>query len=90
MKKNAPGPVLVSFSTAAQAYESLAPHTHPHGVSVLPGIDIVACGLLALVAALIAYRKFGRTPFIPRECHQAWRHPIECRPPAMRIPGEKR
>jgi hypothetical protein len=54
--------VLSSFSTAAQAHESLAPHTHPHGISMLPGIDIVACGLLALVAVLIAYWRFGRTP----------------------------
>jgi hypothetical protein len=37
--------VLSSFSTAAQAHESLVPHVHPHGVSMLPGIDIVACGL---------------------------------------------
>jgi MYXO-CTERM domain-containing protein len=53
---------LFSFSATAQAHESLAPHTHPHGVSILPGIDIVAAwGLLAL-AALIAYRTFRRTP----------------------------
>src|SRR5262245_15705512 len=54
--------VLSSFSSAAQAHESLVPHTHPHGVSMLPGIEIVACGLLVLAAALIAYRKFRRTP----------------------------
>jgi hypothetical protein len=54
--------VLSSFGATAQAHESLAPHTHPHGVSMLPGIDIVVCGLLALGAALIAYWKFGRAP----------------------------
>ena len=54
--------VLSSFSATAQAHESLAPHTHPHGVSMLPGIDVVAYGLLVLAAALIAYRKFRRTP----------------------------
>jgi len=54
--------VLSSFSGSAQAHESLVPHTHPHGVSMLPGIEIVACGLLVLAAALIAYRKFRRTP----------------------------
>ena len=53
--------VLCSFSASAQAHESLAPHTHPHGVSMLPGIDMVACGLLALVVALIVHWKFGRT-----------------------------
>jgi len=52
--------VLLSFVASAQAHESLVPHTHPHGVSVLPGLDIVACGLLALAAALIAYWKFRR------------------------------
>jgi hypothetical protein len=54
--------ILSSFSTAAQAHESLAPHTHPHGISMLPGIDFVACGLLALVASLIVYWKFVRSP----------------------------
>jgi len=54
--------VLSSLSTSAQAHESLVPHTHPHGLSTLPGIDAVACALLALAAALIAYRKFRRTP----------------------------
>ena len=52
-----------SFGAAAQAHESLVPHTHPHSVSMLPGIDTaIACGLLALAAALIAFWKFGRTP----------------------------
>jgi hypothetical protein len=54
--------VLFSFSATAQAHESLAPHTHPHGVSMLPGIDMVAWGLLALGAALLAYWKFRRAP----------------------------
>jgi hypothetical protein len=52
--------VLFSFGATAQAHESLVPHTHPHGVSMLPGLDILACGLLALAAALIAYWKFRR------------------------------
>jgi hypothetical protein len=54
--------ILSSFSASAQAHESLVPHTHPHGVSMLPGIEIVACVLLAVVTALIAYRKLRRTP----------------------------
>jgi hypothetical protein len=53
--------ILSLYSAAAQAHESLVPHTHPHGVSMLPGIDIVAGGLLALAAVLIAFWKFGRT-----------------------------
>ena len=54
--------VLSSFSTATQAHESLVPHTHPHGISMLPGIDVVLYGLLALAAALIVYWKSKRTP----------------------------
>jgi hypothetical protein len=53
---------LFSLSATAQAHESLAPHTHPHGVSILPGIDIVAACVLLALAALIAYRTFRRTP----------------------------
>jgi hypothetical protein len=48
--------VLTSFSTAAQAHESVVPHTHPHGVSMLPGIDTIVYGLLVLAAALIAWK----------------------------------
>jgi ABC-type arginine transport system permease subunit len=54
--------VLFFFSATAQAHESLVPHTHPHGVSMLPGIDIVACGLLALAVVVVAYWKFRRAP----------------------------
>jgi len=49
----------VLFSLAAvgaQAHESLAPHHHPHGLSMLPDPG----GALALAAALFAYFKFGR------------------------------
>ena len=52
--------LLSAFSMPAQAHESLVPHVHPHGLSMLPGIDAVACALLALVVALIAYWRFGR------------------------------
>ena len=48
--------VLTSFSTAAQAHESVAPHTHPHGVSMLPGIDTIVYALLVLAGALIAWK----------------------------------
>jgi hypothetical protein len=48
--------VLLSVSTAAQAHDSVVPHAHPHGVSMLPGIDIIACGLLVLAGALIAWK----------------------------------
>ena len=48
--------VLLSFSTAAQAHESVVPHAHPHAMSMLPGIDTVAYGLLVLAGALIAWK----------------------------------
>ena len=54
--------LLSAFSMPAQAHESLVPHGHPHGLSMLPGNDVVICTLLALVVALIAYRKFVRVP----------------------------
>ena len=52
--------LLSALSLPAQAHESLVPHGHPHGLSMLPGIDVIRCALLALVVALIAYRKFMR------------------------------
>ena len=53
---------LPALTMPARAHESLVPHAHPHGLSMLPGIDVVICTLLALVVALIAYRKFVRLP----------------------------
>ena len=54
--------LLSAFSTSAQAHESLVPHAHPHGLSMLPGTDAVMCMLLALAVALIAYWRFMRVP----------------------------
>ena len=54
--------LLCAFSMPAQAHESLAPHAHPHGLSMLPGTDVVLCTLLALVVALIVHRKLVRLP----------------------------
>jgi hypothetical protein len=47
---------------AAQAHEALVPHIHPHGISMLPGLDTIALAVIALAAALIAYLKFGWAP----------------------------
>ena len=52
--------LLCALTIPARAHESLVPHVHPHGLSMLPGIDVIICALLALVVALIAYRKFMR------------------------------
>ena len=54
--------LLSAFSMPAQAHESLAPHTHPHGLSMLAENDAVTCMLFALVVALIAYWRVGRAP----------------------------
>ena len=54
--------LLSAFSMPAQAHESLVPHGHPHGLSMLAGNDVVVCALVALVAGLIAYWRFRRVP----------------------------
>ena len=54
--------LLSAFSMPAQAHESLVPHGHSHGLSILPGTDAVMCMLLALAVALIAYWRFMRVP----------------------------
>ena len=47
-------------AAAAQAHESLVPHSHPHGVSPLPDIDtFIVGGIFMIAAALVAYAKFG-------------------------------
>lgn len=48
-------------AVAAQAHESLAPHSHPHGVSVLPGLGTVVVGAIVLAAALVAWLQFRRS-----------------------------
>jgi len=54
--------LLLSLSaTAAQAHESLVPHTHPHGVSMLPDLDtFVVGGIFTIAVVLLAYARFGR------------------------------
>jgi hypothetical protein len=46
---------VLTVSSMAQAHDSLVPHTHPHGVSVLPDLYamlaaafLVACGVFAI------------------------------------------
>ena len=54
--------LLSALSMPAQAHESLVPHGHPHGLSMLPGIDAIMCVLLVLAVALIAYWRLMRVP----------------------------
>ena len=54
---------LLLFTGAAQAHESLVPHAHPHGPSLLPELDsFIVGGIFMLAAALAAYAKFGARP----------------------------
>ena len=52
--------LLAASSMPAQAHESLAPHAHPHGLSMLAGNDAIICMMFALAVALIAFWRFGR------------------------------
>jgi hypothetical protein len=54
--------VLFSLAAgAAGAHESLVPHHHPHGVSMLPDLGSVAVGAVVLAAALIAWLGYRRS-----------------------------
>ena len=52
--------LLSTLSLPAQAHDSLAPHAHPHGLSMLAGNDAIICMMFALAVALIAFWRFGR------------------------------
>ena len=53
---------LLLAAMAAEAHESLVPHHHPHGVSMLPGLDTIFVGAIFVIAvAFLAYAKFGRS-----------------------------
>ena len=54
--------LLAIFSMPAQAHDSLAPHAHPLGLSMLAGNDAIICILFALVVGLVAYWRFRRAP----------------------------
>ena len=52
--------LLSAFSMPAQAHDFLAPHAHPHGLSMLASRDAVICMLF--VVGLVAYWRFRRAP----------------------------
>jgi hypothetical protein len=54
--------VLLSLAAgAAHAHESLMPHHHPHGLSMLPDLDTFIVGGIFLTAvALVAYVRLDR------------------------------
>ena len=39
---------------SAQAHESLVPHTHPHGFSLLPGLDSIVLAVIILAVGALA------------------------------------
>ena len=43
---------------AAYAHDSLAPHTHPHPISMLPDVGTFGIAALVLALAIIAYAQF--------------------------------
>jgi hypothetical protein len=50
--------VSVFIAGAAQAHESLVPHTHPHGLSILPDVGTFGIAALVLALAVIAFAQF--------------------------------
>ena len=56
---------LLWLGTAgAQAHESIIPHHHPHGPSLLPGLDLIGVAALILALGVIVYarRRSRRAP----------------------------
>jgi hypothetical protein len=48
-------PVFAALAEIAVAHNSLAPHSHPHGVSPLLGTWMIVAAALAGLALLLAY-----------------------------------
>jgi hypothetical protein len=45
----------VLTASAAHAHDSLVPHTHPHGISMLPDVGTFGVAALVLALAVIAF-----------------------------------
>jgi hypothetical protein len=52
--------VLASSTTSALAHPSTAIHDHPHNLSSLPGIELIAAGVLVAALAVAMLLKFKR------------------------------
>jgi hypothetical protein len=46
--------VAMFTAGAAHAHDSLVPHTHPHGISMLPDVETFGIAALLLALAVIA------------------------------------
>ena len=42
---------------AAEAHESIVSHQHPHGLSMLPGVDLIGVAALILALTVIVVMK---------------------------------
>jgi uncharacterized membrane protein SpoIIM required for sporulation len=52
--------IVSLFSGSAHAHDSLVPHTHPHGVSMLPGVEVIGVAALLLAITVISVAQFRR------------------------------
>ncbi|MBI3704036.1 MAG: hypothetical protein HY244_09375 [Rhizobiales bacterium] len=52
--------IVCLFSGSAQAHDSLVPHAHPHGVSMLPGVEVIGVAALLLALAVLVIAQFKR------------------------------
>ena len=50
-----------TMSTAAFAHNSVAPHTHPHDVSMLPDLSVMLLAALAIAYGAFALRMMRRS-----------------------------
>jgi hypothetical protein len=41
------------LAAPALAHPALAPHDHPHGWSLLPGVELIGLGMIALMLAIV-------------------------------------
>jgi len=49
--------LIMLASDAAHAHESIVPHDHPHGPSMLPGVDLIGVAAVILAVAVIVVMK---------------------------------
>ncbi len=52
--------LLLFGAGAAHAHEALAPHVHPHGQSMLPGIEVIGVAALVLALGVILVVQYKR------------------------------
>jgi hypothetical protein len=53
--------LFVLLPSAALAHDSFAPHSHPHGLSVLPEVTTLVIGALLAACFYIAARWFSKS-----------------------------